>query len=169
MLFCTSPGSGWEFTLLCIHPAPASGADCGTHCVSEPVPSPFAIPDRCAAEPPPLCLECTFVVSNLVMLLFPFNLGYPFSRWVSRILCISWMNVLYHTCLLQIFSPTVLITSFSRCCLGWRGSVGQLIKSFFYGCTFSDCDDSPCQLDRISNHRGGTQLCVFLRGCFRKV
>lgn len=48
--------------------------------------------------------QWTFFVCYLFELLLHFNLGYPFSCWVSRILCISWINVLYHMCLLQIFS-----------------------------------------------------------------
>lgn len=52
--------------------------------------------------------------------LLHFNLGSPFSGWVSRILCLSWINVLYRMCLLQIFSPRQFITSFSWCCLSQR-------------------------------------------------
>lgn len=70
----------------------------------------------CTAEPSPACQECTCLVSYLFMFLLHLNLGLPFSCWFSRILCIPWINALYHVCLLQMFSPRLSIISFSSGC-----------------------------------------------------
>ena len=62
--------------------------------------------------------------------------------WVLRLLCIFWIIVLYHTCLLQIFSPSMWhVFSFSWQCFTqskiFNFNEDQLVSSFFHELCFS--------------------------------
>ena len=63
---------------------------------------------------------CVFCFGELSVKVFGLSIGFLFSYfWVLKVLCVFWIIVLYHMCLLQLFSspfvvyfPILLVLSF---------------------------------------------------------